>query len=184
MVEHLERFRWLIVAILGLPLVASVAFLVDHQLKDPEPPIVQDAGTSYYDIRVYVAGAVANPGIYAMEDGSRWGDAIAVAGGFTSEANHEVVNLARRVQDEDHIVVPRVNAGVPGEIAPGDLVNINSASELELIALPGIGEARAADIVRSRTQDGPFAVPEDLVVRELLPDSVFQDIVSLITVSQ
>jgi competence protein ComEA len=120
-----------------------------------------------------------------MEDGSRWGDAVTAAGGFSADANYEAVNLARRVQDEDQIVVPRLAGAVTTEQGvPNGLVNINSASELDLISLPGIGEARAADIVRSRTQDGPFGVTEDLVLRELIPDSVYQDIVALITVSQ
>jgi competence protein ComEA len=121
-----------------------------------------------------------------MEEGSRWGDAVMAAGGFRADANPDGVNLARRVQDEDHIVVPQVAAAAATVASAGQnaLVNINSASESELIALPGIGEARAADIVRSRTQDGPFALPEDLLVRELIPDSVYQDISGLITVSQ
>lgn len=184
MAEQLERYRWLIVALLSLPLLGSLGLLAENKLNHGEAPIVMMADTPYFDIRVYVAGAVANPGIYPMDDGSRWGDAITAAGGFTADANPEAVNLARRVQDEDHILVPRVGGTGGKGSAASDLVNINSASESELISLPGIGETRAANIVRSRTEEGPFGVPEDLVVRKLVPDSVYEDIAGMITVSQ
>jgi competence protein ComEA len=63
-------------------------------------------------------------------------------------------------------------------------VNINTAGEAELESLPGIGEVRARSIVQSRTADGPFGAIEDLVARQVIPESVFADIASLITVSQ
>jgi competence protein ComEA len=185
LVELLERYRPLVFVVLFVLVLGSLALLANDRLSEDDAPILQQSDPAYQDIRVYVAGAVQSPGIYRMEDGSRWGDAVTAAGGFSADANYEAVNLARRVQDEDHIVVPRLVGAVTTEQGnPNGLVNINSASELDLISLPGIGEARAADIVRSRTQDGPFGVTEDLVSRELIPDSVYQDIVALITVSR
>ena len=62
------------------------------------------------------------------------------------------------------------------------LVNINTANEAELQALPGIGEVRARGIVQSRTTEGPFASVEDLLTRKVVPQSVFTDIEPLITV--
>ncbi len=40
---------------------------------------------------------------------------------------------------------------------------MNTASEEELEELPGVGEVLAAAIVRERTENGPFASPEDLM---------------------
>lgn len=49
----------------------------------------------------------------------------------------------------------------PEKTASG-LVDLNTASEAELLALPGIGPARAAAIVQYRTLHGPFRTLNDL----------------------
>lgn len=50
----------------------------------------------------------------------------------------------------------------PTGTAQPEFVNINTATEAELAALPGIGEKRAADIVADRAANGPFRYPEDI----------------------
>ena len=54
---------------------------------------------------VYVAGAVARPGLYALRDGARAADAVARAGGLRSDADSASVNLAQRVSDGDEVEV-------------------------------------------------------------------------------
>jgi DNA uptake protein ComE-like DNA-binding protein len=49
------------------------------------------------------------------------------------------------------------------------LVNVNAASRDELIALPGIGEARADAIIKNR----PFKDVSELQDRKILPAGVF-----------
>ena len=41
-------------------------------------------------------------------------------------------------------------------------VDVNTATLEELMALPGIGEKRAADIIAERERGGPYRFPEDL----------------------
>ena len=41
-------------------------------------------------------------------------------------------------------------------------LDLNRASWHELVCLPGIGEIRAREIVRDRSERGPFAGPDDL----------------------
>ena len=60
-------------------------------------------------------------------------------------------------------------------------VNVNSATANELDALPGIGPATAAAIVRARTAK-PFASAEELQTRGLVSPKVFADLRDLVTV--
>lgn len=184
MADQLERYRWLIIALLSVPLLSGVAYLLSERLDDPEELRITDTEGVPADIRVYITGAVQRPGVYAVSDGERWIDALEVAGGPTAEADLNAVNLSRRVQDEDHIFVPLLGSGAVAAASQAPLVNINTADEAQLESLPGIGEVRARSIVQSRTADGPFASIDDLLTRNVIPESVFEDIAPLITVSQ
>jgi competence protein ComEA len=53
-------------------------------------------------------------------------------------------------------------AAPPGRKAAALIVNLNTASQAELLRLPGIGEKYAERIVRYRREHGPFAAVEDL----------------------
>ena len=187
MSDLLERYRWLIAALFALPLAVGVGFLLSERLNGPEPLEVDLADAPAEEIRVYVTGAVQRPGVYPMIVGDRWVDALEAAGGPSEDADLAAVDLARRVRDEDTILVPRLPARPGGQTAvagasQGSLVNINTASAEELEALPGIGEVRAGRIVQSRQEDGPFASADELLERQLIPASVFEEIVDLVTV--
>jgi len=47
-------------------------------------------------------------------------------------------------------------------VSPGDIVDLNTATERDLIELPGIGPAKAAAIVAYRKKHGAFTRVEDL----------------------
>lgn len=181
MTEVLERWRWYIVALLAVPMLVGVGMLLEEELDGPSPLVIE-AGELSTDIRVYVVGAVEAPGVYPLEDGSRWADAVAAAGGATDEADLTAINLSRHARDEDHIVVPAIGGPAVAGAAAEPLISINTASQSLLETLPGIGEVRAGAIIQSRTVDGPFGAVEDLLSRELVPASVFEDIAPMITV--
>jgi competence protein ComEA len=164
-------------------LVAGIGVLLAGRLSSPDALVINDS-TSITDVRAYVTGAVNNPGVYPLKDGDRWIDALAAAGGATADANLTAINLARRVKDEDQIVVPRAGQTAVAGASSGPLLDINAAAVAELDALPGIGQVRATNIIRSRQDDGPFAAIDDLLTRKLVPQSVFDDITPLITVNQ
>ena len=60
-------------------------------------------------IYVFVSGAVLNPGVYELEEGSRVFEAIQAAGGFTKEASENMVNQAEILKDEMKVYVPTQN---------------------------------------------------------------------------
>ncbi len=110
-------------------------------------------------LTVYVSGAVATPGVYTLPDGSRVEAAVQAAGGFLPGAEPSNINLAMLIEDGEQINVPgivdtsHVNAG---------RVNINTATQAELDALPSIGPTTAQAIVDYRLQHGPFQVIQDI----------------------
>ncbi len=179
--EVLERWRWAVVVLLAVPMLVGVVLLLERELDGPSPLVIEP-GEFSTEIRVYVVGAVEAPGVYPLEDGSRWVDAVAAAGGATDEADLTAINLSRHARDEDHIVVPATGGTAVAGAAAEPLISINTASQTVLETLPGIGEVRAGAIIQSRTVDGPFGAVEDLLGRELVPESVFEDIAPMITV--
>lgn len=164
----------------GLALVALVAlFFVGIRSASPPPAVeirLPDAPPRDGVLKVYITGAVSRPGIYEARPGDRYGDALALAGGPSDDADPLAVNMARRVHDEEHIHVPRL--GEPGlvTLAGEAILDLNTASLQQLEALPGIGPARAQKIIESRTKDGAFVRPDDLVQRKILPLSMLEPI--------
>lgn len=138
-------------------------------------------------IVVDVAGAVTNPGPVRVRRGARVGDAIGAAGGSRGDADLERVDRAAVLADGQRIYVPRHGQGdIPdvvgvtggsappsapdgssvtggGTPAPGGMVDINTAGETELDALPGVGPATARAIVAYRTAHGRFTSVEGLL---------------------
>jgi DNA uptake protein ComE-like DNA-binding protein len=56
--------------------------------------------------------------------------------------------------------------------AKTELIDINRAKAEELMTLKGIGEARAAAIIKGR----PYARKDELVQKKIIPESVYNDI--------
>ncbi len=182
MSDLLDRYRWIVVALFALPLLLAIAFLLSERLSGPQPLELELADVPAEEIRVYVAGAVHRSGVYPLADGDRWIDALEAAGGPTSDANLAAVDLARRARDEDTILVPSLSATGVASALQASLVDIDTASAEQLATLPGIGEVRAGRIIDSRERDGPFASADELLERDLIPLSVFEEIADLVTV--
>lgn len=145
---------------------------------------------------VDVEGAVRSPGLYHLAPGSRVGDAITAAGGYSARVDAVAVattlNLAAQLQDGAKVVVPERNeGGTPatsstapnvGSSASGThAVDLNTATSAELDTLYGIGPATAAKILASREQQR-FLTVEDLLNRKLVRSDVFEKIKDLVMV--
>lgn len=124
---------------------------------------------------VDVKGAVCKPGIYPLEQDKRIKDALKLAGGTTDTADLKQVNQAQKVADEMVIYVPNKGEIIDASLFGADattqvgeatnakpsLININKASETDLMKLPGVGQKRAQDIIGYR-ETTPFQKIEDL----------------------
>ena len=142
-------------------------------------------------IAVYLCGEVCKPGVYVLQAGSRLYQAVEEAGGLTANAQAEAVNLARiyipnisesidQIENETQNVISSA-AAVPSASSDG-LLNINQASESELMQLPGIGQVKAAAIVTYRNSNGPFSSIEEIKNVPGIKEAAFEKIKGMITV--
>jgi competence protein ComEA len=61
------------------------------------------------------------------------------------------------------------------------MVNVNTATELELEALPGVGPVTAAAIVKWRTENGAFTAVDDLLEVSGIGDATLAEIAPFVT---
>ena len=148
------------------------------------------------ELVVYVCGAVENPGIYTLPADSRLYEAIRMAGGFSKEADPAYHNLAREIEDGERIYILSASEtkaltaeqqvageeGSAGSEQVNGLINLNTATAEQLMTLPGIGEARAADILAYRAKIGQFTDVEELMNVSGIGEARFEKIKDKITV--
>ena len=145
---------------------------------------------------VDVDGEVAQPGLYHLPLNSRVQDAVQAAGGFTAEANQQAVNLAAFLEDGDHLLIPGHEQEYPSTLFIQEEqtlrptatvvrfpVNINTANQEELQALPGIGPVTAEKIISYR-QEAEFKLIEEIQKVSGIGPSTFEKIQPLITVDE
>lgn len=118
------------------------------------------------DVFVHVAGAVGKPGLYRFPEGMRVADAIEAAGGPAARADLDAINLADLLTDGLKIHVPLrgrmpVIATTPSS-SPGP-VNLNTADQIALETVPGVGPVTATAILQHRTEIGRYDSVEQLL---------------------
>jgi competence protein ComEA len=143
------------------------------QRSDGAAPIAVDENGGGGRLVVHVAGAVHDPGVYRLAAGARVDDAVQRAGGATRRADLGGLNLAAELEDGRQVLVPaRVASGGAGggtvaggaapEPAPGQPLNINTATLEQLDGLSGIGPLTAQKILDYREELGGFGSIEEL----------------------
>lgn len=137
-------------------------------------------------ITVDVSGAVVSPGVYELEAEARIEDAIKAAGGLSEQASGEYVskslNLAQKISDGVKIYIPYqgdptspngyAGQGKIAGVNTSGMVNINTGTQAELEALPGIGPVTASKIISGR----PYLKVEDLLSQKIVPKATFEKI--------
>lgn len=137
----------------------------------PDPPRDAEPEPSV-PVVVHVAGSVRSPGVYRLAADARVDDAVHAAGGPSSGADLDGLNLAALLVDGQRVYVPVAGEVDPASVPSGAVVgerasptgplDVNAATAEQLESLPGVGPATAAAIVEDRERNGPFASVDDL----------------------
>ncbi|MFO3798114.1 MAG: ComEA family DNA-binding protein, partial [Anaerolineales bacterium] len=123
--------------------------------------------------------------------------ALQAAGGALAEADLRSLNLARLLVDGERIDVPYKAGFEPlveatstprsqptQQSTPTALININYATQEELMTLPGIGPVLAQRIIKYRETYGPFVDVEELLNVKGIGKALLDQIRDLITVEE
>jgi competence protein ComEA len=182
--DKLDRFKLPIgLAIVGLVLIIGGIFASGLQKTTSRQFPKESLIDGQKLISVDVSGAVKTPGVYKLKEGARIEDAIAAAAGFSAEANREYIsknlNMAQKLADGSKVYVPllgdsSVPAGGPAVagVNASTQININTATQAELEALPGIGPVTASKVISDR----PYGAVEELLSKKVISKSVFEKI--------
>ncbi len=161
---------------LGVALVAVISAASIWVAVRPGPrrvEIVIPTPTPALPVKVHVAGAVLQPGVYTLAPGARIEDAVAAAGLLPSADVH-ALNLAAPLADGARIDVPSRSASPAGDqwktatpasavpAVPG-LIDLNTATSEQLQQLDGIGPVRAQAIIEYRRLHGPIERVDQLL---------------------
>lgn len=157
-----------------------------------ETAVLPSTDQALDQIVVEVSGAVTRAGLYQVNVGGRVGEAIQAAGGWSDKADHTWVarhlNLAQALTDGEKIYVPQVGEQLPDEttgstaisqveFSPENTVteggvSINTASQAELEALPGIGTKKAQALIAQR----PYASLDELVTKKIVSTALLNQL--------
>lgn len=121
-------------------------------------------------ITIHISGEVNNPGIVNIESDKRLSDAVDKLGGATENADLNNINLAMKIEDAKHYIIPKIGEEIKNNESinnennniGSNKVNINNATIEDLDKLPGIGEATANKIINYREENGDFKSIEEL----------------------
>ena len=184
-----------------LVIIGTVFFVQTMQPNQPEAIVVQtntaekpedsfsQPETIKNELVVHVAGAVQNPGVYTLQDGSRVEDAITRAQ-LLPQSDADALNRAALLSDGQKIVVPFVdeaqtsNPSTESETGtmPNDKVNLNHATLAQLMTLPGIGEVKAQAIMQHRQEHNGFQTIDQLLQVNGIGSAIYSQIAHLVCV--
>lgn len=160
---------------------------------------------------VDIKGQIKSPGVYQIKEGTRIYEIIELAGGLLNTATTENINLSKKASDEMVIYIfskeeyqkktscpinnesdieiseeiskkeSIVESNKNQEKKKDEKISINKATKEELMNLEGIGESKAENIIKYRTEHQGFKGLEELKEISGIGESIYEKIKSRIT---
>lgn len=144
-------------------------------------------------ISIYISGAVNSPGVVELKSNERLMEGVKLCDGLTDEADTNRINLAMKVKDEGHYIIPKEgeeievnnsnenvennnNDGNNSTEGDNKKININGASKEELDSLPGVGEVTAQKILDYREENKEFKSIDEIKNVKGIGENKFNDL--------
>lgn len=201
------RYKSEVILLGAAILIGGISLILFTQQKKNEKmtvPVIEKNETHTnirkQTITIDISGAVKHPFVYTFDSSARIIDAIQKAGGLSEEVDEAFVkrniNYARKMNDQEKIYIPFLSDTANGyvlenkriidytqpntssEQVENTLMNINTASLLELDQLPGIGKVQSEAIFNNR----PYTSIDDLVKNNIIKETVYDKIKHLISI--
>lgn len=178
----LRENKDLLIKVAATAAVVVAAFFVfalkgdGQEVKEAEVRVEEETVAEAM-IYVDIGGAVQEPKVAKLPEGSRVQDAIEAAGGLTAEANLADINRAAFLNDGEKIYVPGLEeepAAGSGGVHSDGRININTADSSQLQQVTGIGPVTAEKIIRYREEEGRFQSIEDIKNVSGIGDKTFE----------
>jgi competence protein ComEA len=134
--------------------------LPEPSAPDQSMPRAEPAPMPQQAVIVHVAGAVAKPGVYSLNPGSRVADALDAAGGASKGADTDCINLALPVRDGEQVYVPLRQASAGAGNAGVVSLEGGGQPQPRQSAVASIPPNRA-DITRSAPDSSPSSDSAD-----------------------
>ena len=159
---------WTLITILLVTIIVISGIVIWLKYSPSQPIEISIPMADEMQGKIYVGGAVSNPGFYPLKTEDTVAALIQAAGGTTDNAdlNRLTIHIPK-TQDEE----------------PSQKINLNRAEVWLLEALPEIGGTRAQNIVTYREQNGPFCNIKELTKVEGIGTTTYEKIKHLITVA-
>lgn len=139
-------------------------------------------------LKIDLAGALINPGVYEVSQGARLAEVVELAGGFDKTVDQsylaEQINLAVLLVDGQKVFIPfegynqenqakdnLISDQINDQNAATACISVNQASQKKLAELVGVGDVRSKSIVENR----PYSSLIDLVEKKVLTDKILAD---------
>ena len=164
----------------------------DEEIKEDE----ENSNVNNKEITIYISGAVKSPGIVTLNQGERLATAVEKVGGTTDKADLNSINMAVKVEDEMHYIIPKFGEIIDSNSQQNNdtisnnsannktsKININTATIEELDTLPGVGEATANKILNHRNESGNFKSIEEIKNVNGIGDKKYENIKELICIN-